>query len=823
MSLRTLGIGLCVAVLSGTAIASADEARITVQADQPGPVLSPYLTGACIEDVNHEIYGGLYSQMVFGESFQEPAPVGIQGFTAYGGTWNAEGEELQFVGSPGDKLVSHQAAWADGEVGVEMFLPNRECPNAGLIVRVGAPGLGMDNFEGYEIALSASGQSLILGRHRHNWEPIRTVPCEVPVGVWIPVTVTLHGSVLEVFVQGKSVVRHEDGRQALPAGKVGLRAFHTSGRYRKLWVKTGDQAESLPFVKTPEAAQKVSAPWRLVQSGTARGQVEFDTTRPFLGERSQRLTYQDGLGSLGVENQGLNRWGVNLVAGKPYEGLLWARAEKPTELVVALESKDGQKHYAQTKLSVLAGDWQKLAFTLTPNATDTHGRLAVTLDKPGSVTLGYVSLQPGAWGRFRGLPVRRDVAEALVEQGITVLRYGGSMVNHPEYRWKKMVGPRDRRPPYHGTWYPYSTNGWGIVDFVAFCEAAGFLGIPAFNMDETPQDMADFLEYMNGPATSPWGRKRAEDGHPEPYRLKYLELGNEESVNEIYFRKFQALAEAIWARDPEITLVVGDFCYGEKITDPFHFGGAAGGVTSLAAQQKIVQLAKQHDREVWFDLHVGTEGPTLGHNLDGFFSFQAALEQIADGARFKVLTFEFNAFNHDQRRALGNALAIQAIQRNGRMPIATAANCLQPDGQNDNGWDQGLLFLNPSQVWLQPPGYVTRMIASTYQPRLVPSVVEGGEGQLDVSARRSEDGKILVLQVVNPGPQPQPATIRLDGFLPARPTAAVEELAGPLEARNSAEAPQTIVPKSKAWQHEFTNGQAQRLFPAYSFTVIRFE
>ena len=101
---------------------------------------------------------------------------------------------------------------------------------------------------------------------------------------------------------------------------------------------------------------------------------------------------------------------------------------------------------------------------------------------------------PAPVGRFKDLPDRKDVAEGLIGQGITVLRYGGSMVNSGEYRWKHMIGPRDRRPPYHGTWYPYSTDGWGILDFLNFCEAAGFLAVPAVNFDETPQDLADFVQ-----------------------------------------------------------------------------------------------------------------------------------------------------------------------------------------------------------------------------------------------------------------------------------------------------------------------------------------
>ncbi len=646
--------GVCCALLTLAAAAFADGPRIIVRADQPGHRISRYLTGACLEDVNHEVYGGIYSQMIFGESFQEPP------------------------------------------------------------------------------AKSGAGQG-----------------------------------------------------------------------------------------------QAVSGMWRIVRRGSAGGRCALDTRDPFVGRQSQHITFLDGHGEFGIENQGLNRWGMGFVQGKPYEGSLWARAEKSVEVIVALENRDGTQRYACCRLSLKGPGWQRLTFALQPSTADKAGRFTVTLDRPGSVELGYAFLQPGAWGRLASrtgsyLPVRRDVAEGLVDEGITVLRYGGSMVNNPEYRWKKMIGPRDCRPPYHGTWYPYSTNGWGILDFLDLCEALGIPGIPAFNLDETPADMADFIEYVNGPAESSWGKKRSADGHPQPYHLRHIELGNEERVDENYVRKFAALAKAIWAKDPQMILVIGDFVYGRRITDPFKFRGAASKITSLAGQQKILELAKQHGREVWFDLHVGTEGPRPDSTLAGMFSFADMLDRIAGGARHRVAVFELNANNHAQRRALANALAIQAIERDGRIPIATSANCLQSDGQNDNGWNQGLLFLNPSQVWLQPPGYVTRMISRNYQPIFVPSQIEPATEQLDVSAKRSEDGKTLVLGVINVGGQACQATIQLGGFRPSQPTAKVEELSGPLDACNSAGVPQRITPKTENWRHAFRAGRCQRVFPAYSLTVIRF-
>ncbi|MBI5383535.1 MAG: DUF1080 domain-containing protein [Verrucomicrobia bacterium] len=810
--------------LAATAIfGNAQEATITVHADQVVHRVSRYLTGACIEDVNHEVYGGIDSQMIFGESFAEPAPPPpLKGFTAYGGRWLPKDGELHAAGGDGPKLLSDAPAFAEGEASVEVWFPEQKGGNAGLIVKVSQPGPGADRFTGYEVALETAGR-LVLGRHRQNWEPIRNVPCEVPIKQWIKLTVRMTGKSLEVLLNGQSLTRYEDTQHPLETGVVGLRTWQRDARFRNLTVTTGGKSRKQEFAFAAQGnwGDGVSGMWRALRGGSANGEFAIDEQDAFSGHQSQRLTFTGGQGEIGVENQSLNRWGMNFIQGKAYEGYVCVRAAQPAELFVALESRDGGKVYAEKRLKVSGRDWQRLEFKLKPDGDDKTGRFAIKLKQPGSVTLGYAFLQPDDWGRFKGLPTRKDVAEGLIGQGITVLRQGGCMANASEYRWKKMIGPREKRPPYAGWWYPHSSNGWGIFDFLNFCEAAGFLGIPDINMGETPRDMADFIEYANGPTTSEWGRKRAGDGHRAPYRLKYLQLGNEEQVNESYWQKFKPMAEAIWAKDAEIILVVGDFAYGQKIEDPFNFKGAAGGITSLAAQQKILQLAKQRNREVWFDVHIGTDGPRP--DFGGTLSYIDAMERIADGAKHRVVIFEFNAGNHSQRRALANAAAINTVERDGRLPIATSANCLQPDGQNDNDWNQGLLFLNPSQVWLQPPGYVTRMVSQNYQPLLVKSEVQDPGNTLDVTAKRSEDGKTLVLQVVNVGDRPTPTAIRLNGFVPRKPAALVAHLSAPLDARNTAQQPHLVTPKQTEWQHGCIDGNSHHTFAPRSFTTLKFE
>jgi hypothetical protein len=808
----------------------AQEAEIVVYADRVSHRVSPYTTGACIEDVNHEIYGGIYSQMIYGESFEEPpwSPT-PEGFQVYSGSWVVKEETLSVAPGPGPKLIADTPEFSVGEVGVELFFEDDSPGNAGLIVKVREPGMGADTFIGYEVALSPRDQRLVLGRHRHNWEPIESPSCEVSVKEWIPLVVKMDETQLEIVVSGKSVLRYKDEAHPLRSGKIGLRPWQRKALYRNLWVKQDGRQEALPF-KLPAGQGfrgEVSGMWRPFARGSAQGEFALESEGTFNGMQSQRITFLSGEGEVGIENRSLNRWGMYFESGKPYEGYLWVEANEPAGLFVAMESDDGSRLYAEKEIRAGEGGWARLDFALLPKETDKKGRFAVKLKKPGTIRIGHAFLQPGSWGRFKGLPVRRDIAEGLIEQGLTVLRLGGSMINAKEYRWKKMIGPRDRRPPYRGTWYPYSSNGWGVIDFLDFCEAAGFLGIPAFNIEESPEDMADFVEYVNGDFGTEWGTKRAEDGHARPYALKHIQIGNEEAINEYYFQRFKLLAEALWSKDPDVIPVVGDFLYNAPIRDPYDFDGAPA-IRSLAAHKKILEFVAAPGKTVWFDVHIGNHNPRQpdepGGGIIGLRDFIGTLESFNTGADFKVCVFEENANNHAVRRALGHAHAVNELQRlSHEMPVVCAANCLQPFKQNDNGWDQGMLFFTPSQVWGQPPYYVTQMISRNALPLRVQADFKSPGNALDVTARMSEDARTLTLQVVNLDAQRLKTRIRLLRFTPGNPVARVTRIAGEIDDVNTPDDPENIVPWERSWRYAIENGESTYTFPPYSFTVLRFD
>jgi len=176
-----------------------------------------------------------------------PAAQPVRGFTAFGGTWTVRAKELHVSPFPGPKLIYNDLAFAAGEAGVEVFLPDKSSGNAGLIVKVAEPGVGADRFIGYEIALDAQRQVLRIGRHRHNFELIRDVPCDVPVRRGIPLVVRMEETSFEVLVDGRSVFAFRDGERPLRKGSVGLRPWQRTARYRRLRITTGGRTTAAAF------------------------------------------------------------------------------------------------------------------------------------------------------------------------------------------------------------------------------------------------------------------------------------------------------------------------------------------------------------------------------------------------------------------------------------------------------------------------------------------------------------------------------------------------------------------------------------------------
>ena len=550
------------AALAGTL--PADDATIKVDAAKVLNRVSPLLYGSCIEDVNHEIYGGLCAQMIFGESFEEPPQaLGPKGWTSYGGMWSLAWDRLRVDPAFGAKLVRDEGIVGDGTVSTTVVFADDLGGNAGLIVRVNEPRPGPDAWIGYEVSLSIKDQNVMLGRHRNNFTMLKAAPARIEVRHDHVLRVEMKGPTIRVFLDkgAEPVLTFDDGPNALPPGRVGLRTWGSRALFGEVSsVNAAGEARGGRFEARSEAGPErdLSGAWDVIRDRGTEGRFSWDADRPFNSSRSQKIDRLQGTGRLGIANRGLNRWGIAVRKGHTYSGRAYLRQEEFTHVVAfELQSGDGSRVYARQEAKGLAGDWLPRDFQLTSDADDPKARFAVMIEGKGKVWVDQVTLMPSGDDLFHGLPFRGDIGKALQEQGLTLLRYGGSMINAPAYRWKTMVGDRGKRPQYKGWWYPQSTNGFGIEEFVQFCRAAGFEAVVSINIEETPEDAADLIEYLNGPASSAWGKKRAENGHPEPYGLKYLEVGNEEATNAHYVERFHLLYEAMKPKDKNVQYIIG--------------------------------------------------------------------------------------------------------------------------------------------------------------------------------------------------------------------------------------------------------------------------
>jgi alpha-L-arabinofuranosidase len=810
---------------------SQEEVRITINATQVMNRINSTMYGSCIEDVNHEIYEGLYDQKIFGESFEEPSSgINYKDWRRYSGYWAAEKELIDGISiEPGrntvrmvgihpmsvepdesSKLIYESIDLNNGSVEADIKFSGSKGENGGLLVRVSNPGIGTDVFDGYEISLNRDGKKIILVKHRRNFELLKEASVNVISDNWNKLRVDLQGPLIRVYLNGEvnPAIEYSDNNSPFLTGKIGLRTWKSTINFQNVVINSGAKTTKLQL--TNPQNQHVSDKWDILQSNNADGQFLLLQENPFNGLNSQMIEFKNGKGRVGVANRSLNRWGIAVRKGQKFEGRVYLRSQDlNSPVTIALENLDGTKTYASQKIKSINSNWAKYPFTLTSNNNDSNTRFVIYIEGKGKIWIDQVVLMSTGEDQFKGLPLRADIGNAMISEGLTFLRYGGTMVNAEGYRFKKMIGDPDKLPPYTGHWNKYSTNGFGIEDFLKFCEAAGFEAAFAINIEETPEDAADMVEYLNGDISSIWGKKRAQNGHPKPYNVKYIAIGNEEVLfdgdkaegYEHYIERFNLLYDSMRSKDAKLLFV-----------------NAAWWRPESPNMERVFRAL--NGKASYWDYHPWADDLKSGSTVDKELSIMRhKFKEWDSNTTMKCAIFEENGGLHNMQRALGHATILNATRRHGDFLLTSCpANALQPYLQNDNGWDQGQIFFTPAQVWEMPPFYAQQMAAKNHLPLRVRETVEG---DLDVTATRSEDGKVLVLHVVNTDKSLKKASLILNGFSDRKTEVQIWTLAGELQAENTPENIDKILPKEAKATIPLT-ANIEYIFPANSYTILRF-
>ncbi|XEC96051.1 alpha-L-arabinofuranosidase C-terminal domain-containing protein [Paenibacillus tarimensis] len=331
--------------------------------------------------------------------------------------------------------------------------------------------------------------------------------------------------------------------------------------------------------------------WDKVERGHGCATITVEASKPIY-PRNKHYVVIDILAEgdgVGISNRGFNS-GIAVRPGETYFFSCYARRDSSFEekVRVALESVDGQVH-GLTEITVDSSEWKKYEAIIQAEAADLSGRLTIVTKGRGKLYLDMVSLFPSHTFRNRLNGLRRDIAEIIADLKPKFMRFpGGCLVHdgslHPDdrnsmYRWKNTIGPVEQRPARRNNWRYHQTLGLGYYEYFQFCEDIGTKPIPILPAGYDPHhqriapieelqpwidDALDLIEFANGDPATPWGAIRAELGHPEPFGLEYIGIGNEEQ-GEPFFERYEYFHRAIKGKHPEIKLInsSGPFSAGE--------------------------------------------------------------------------------------------------------------------------------------------------------------------------------------------------------------------------------------------------------------------
>jgi len=466
--------------------------------------------------------------------------------------------------------------------------------------------------------------------------------------------------------------------------------------------------------------QESSNPDYWSKVGSANGSISVDYAEPLNTNiiSSLKLTRTNGGGSAGAANNGY--WGMSVDAGESYNLSLYAKDNGGFSglISISLESADGGTVYASTTINPTSG-WQKYTAALVSSGTDRNARLVVSISQSGSVWLSMVSLFPQNTfaGRENGL--RSDLANLLNDMNPSFLRFpGGNFIESWDVstavRWKKSVGPIEERPGHdNNSWGYWSTDGLGAHEFFLWCEDMGMepmydinaglmLGydgsanntVPLEDMGPWVQDALDLIEYANGDINTTWGAVRAANGHPEPFNMKYLEIGNENG-GILLDERYTLFYDAIKAVYPDIHLIAAGGNWGGgppwsrpvEIMDEHYYNSPA----------EMISFANKYDN--------------YDRNGSKVFVGEYATKIWGDGSRDGSLEF-----------ALAEATFMTGMERNSDIVVLAA---YAPMLANVNGiqWDPDLIYYDNYRCYGTPSYYVQQMFSRNTGDYVLPTTV----------------------------------------------------------------------------------------------------
>jgi alpha-N-arabinofuranosidase len=581
--------------------------------------------------------------------------------------------------------------------------------------------------------------------------------------------------------------------------------------------------------------------WNTVGEAT----IAVDTNQPLNSALNLSLKLDASKASKaspgGIANGGF--WGIPVRPNTTYRASFYARGERFSgPLTISLESTNGEKIFASATVSKISGNWKKYETSLkTGNVQPTkESRFTITTGKPGTIWFQNVSLFPPTYHN-RPNGTRPDIMQLLADMNPKFLRFpGGNYVEGntiaERFNWKDTIGDVSQRPGHRSPWGYWSTDGFGMLEFLEWCEdlqmepvLAVYAGYslrgqhvePGTNLVSYVQDALDEIEYVIGDTKTRWGAQRAKDGHPKPFKLTYVEVGNEDWFDRSgsYDGRFAQFYDAIKTKYPKLQ-VVSTVGYEHPKSQRVH--------------SRVPDVLDEH--------YYRSQEDMQAHALDYDKYSRTNTPKIFCGE----WATRVGSPTPSMAGALGDAAWMTGMERNSDILVMSCyaplfVNVSQTNGPNRSmQWSSDLIGYDALTSYGSPAYHAQKMFSTMHGDEILatdsqniptrewqPRPQRNGTTppprqirQIFFDATRDSKTGVIYLKVVNEDGTPQRISIQIRGASKiASEGEAVCLAADGLNDTSSIEVPQKVIPRTEKAGNLSAN--FSREFPPYSVTVLK--
>ena len=477
--------------------------------------------------------------------------------------------------------------------------------------------------------------------------------------------------------------------------------------------------------------------WKVQRPGHSLGLLEVRMTGglnennpTYMRLNTERVKeYRDyrGWKGFGLQNDGFD--GISLKGGEKYDFSIFMRNPEDGTKQVRISLIEPQQGFpprdpkllADATIDVSSKDWKEYKLVLTPDSCSKNAALQILALTTGALDIDMVSLMPQ--DTYKGHGLRKDLAQALADLHPKFMRFPGGCVVHgggdgfwDTYRWKTTIGPKEQRKGLKNTWGYHQSMGLGYFEYFQFCEDLGMEPVPILpcgvscqganggwglwptqaqdvvpmtEMDEWVAEAIDLIEWANGdPATNKWAKMRADAGHPAPFNLKYLGLGNEEKISPEFCERFKYIYERVMKAHPEI-VIVGTAGPGSHSGNPDFESGWK------LAEELGMPIIDEHYYEP-----------------NTYFLNKRQYDNYPRDRKTKVYLGEYASKDKKLIDALAEGLYLLHVERNGDVVCMTSYAPLFARKTNTN-WNPDLIYFDNERPFLTCSYYVQQMFGQS--------------------------------------------------------------------------------------------------------------